>query len=173
MSSARTARLHAAALVGALFFLAACDAMLGDPARSPLDGLAYAVSADSAGNTPPDPPPGPSTPGYVVGTVLGPWDGSGSSNDSLANAPRIAGVTVAAYRLADGGTVNPGNLGEVVASTITGADGRFTLPTVAGGSYAVTFTPPGASIYGGVWVTGTIHAESHLFPWWIVLWKKP
>jgi hypothetical protein len=61
----------------------------------------------------------------------------------------------------------------MVASTITGADGKFTLPTIAGGPYAVTFTPPNGSIYGGVWVTGTIHSASHEFPWWVVLWKKP
>ena len=168
-----SASLRAVLLGGAALVVAACDGMLGDPIRSPLDGLSYAVSADSAGNAPPDPPAGPSTPGYVHGTVVGPWDGAGSSDDSLANAPRIAGVTVAAYHLPESGTVTPENIGEMVASALTGADGKFTLPTIDGGPYAVTFTPPAGSIYGGVWVTGTIHSGSHEFPWWVVLWKKP
>jgi hypothetical protein len=167
-----SAFLRAVAFAGVALVVAACDGMLGDPIRSPLDGHAYAINGDSAGNPPPDPPPGPETPGYVLGTVVGPWDGAGSSSDSLANAPRIAGVVVAAYRLPANGTVTPENIGEMVASTVTGADGKFTLPTIAGGQYAVVFTPPSGSIYGGVWVTGAIHAASHEFPWWVVLWKK-
>src|SRR5688572_30969650 len=100
-----SASLRAVVFGGAVVFLAACDGLLGDPIRSPLDGLAYAVNEDSAGNPPPDPPTGEVTPGYVLGTVVGPWNGAGSSNDTLANSPRIAGVTVAAYRLPASGTV--------------------------------------------------------------------
>jgi hypothetical protein len=163
---------RAAALFGVALLVTACDALTSDPVRSPLDGLSYVANGDSAGNTPPPPPPGPLEPGYVHGTVLGPWEGAGSPGDTLANSPRVAGVVVAAYRLAESGTVTPDNLGEIVASTVTAADGKFTLPTIAGGSYAVTFTPPAGSIYGGVWVTASIHATSHEFPWWVVLWKK-
>lgn len=171
MSSLTNLR-RVAAFCGAALFLTACDALTSDPARSPLDGLAYVVGEDSVGNVPPPPPPGPAAPGYVHGTVLGPWEGAGPPDDSLANAPRVAGVVVAAYRLPASGTVTPDNLGEIVASAVTAADGKFTLPTMAGGAYAVTFTPPAGSIYGGVWVTASIHATSHEFPWWVVLWKK-
>ena len=41
-----------------------------------------------------------------------------------------------------------------------------------GGNYVVTINPPAGSIYGGVWVTATVHGTSHEFPWWVVLWKK-
>ncbi len=172
MSANRYVSLRVAAIVGVAMSLTACDAMIAEPSRSPLDGLAYATGADSAGNAPPAAPSGPLAPGFVRGTVLGPWDGTGSSNDSLSTSPRVAGVVVAAYLLPEGGTVSKDNLGDVVASTVTAADGTFTLPTVDGGSYAVTFTPPSGSPYGGVWVTASIHATSHEFPWWVVLWKK-
>ena len=59
-----------------------------------------------------------------------------------------------------------------VATVITGADGRFVLPTLPAGHYAVTVTPPVNSPYGGVWATAPAHAESHTHPWWVVLWKK-
>jgi hypothetical protein len=91
--------------------------------------------------------------------------------DSLQTAPRVAGVRVAAFPITGG---EPGSftLGAEVAATTTGADGMFTLPSVPGGLYAVTFTPSAGSIYVGVWSWGTIHEQSSLFPWWVVLPKK-
>ena len=171
MSSQSSIR-RVAALLGVACLVTACDALLGEPVRSPLDGLSYVTGEDSAGNTPPPPPPGPAAPGYVHGTVLGPWDGTGEPDDSLASAARVSGVVVAAYQLPASGTVNPSDLGDIVASTISGADGTFALPAMAGGSYAVTFTPPKGSAYAGVWVTASIHATSHEFPWWVMLRTK-
>ncbi|MDH5234508.1 MAG: carboxypeptidase-like regulatory domain-containing protein [Gemmatimonadota bacterium] len=172
--SLRSARSRGAAIVVSLLCvalgLACADAGTG-PARSPLAGLSQAAGQDSAGNPPPpNPSPGTNTPGYVLGTVLGP-SAPGAGNDSLATAPRVPGARVAAFPVTGGSAGSP-TLGPEAASSTTGADGRFVLPTVPGGAYVVTITPPAASIYGGVWVTVTIHENSHLFPWWVVLWKK-
>lgn len=136
---------------------------------SPLAGLAPRTASDSIGNPPPPPPTNP-TPGSFHGTVLGPSE-PGAGNDSLATAPRVAGVVVSA-RLVTGGSEADPDLGPVAASVTTGADGKFQLPTLSGGTYVVTFTPPANSIYGGVWVTSTTSATSNDWPWWVVLWKK-
>ena len=149
--------------------LAACDGVT-DARRSPLDGLQYAVGTDSVGNPPP-PAPGPTSPGYFQGTVLGPSE-PGGGLDTLATAPRVAGARLAAFDLPAGGMVTPENLGSEVAAVTTGVDGKFAFPTLPGGDYVVTVTPPANSIYGGVWVTATAHSTSHEFPWWVVLWKK-
>ncbi len=147
----------------------ACSTGTG-PADSPLQGLNQVASADSTGATPPPPETQTATPGFVQGTVLGP-SLPGAGNDSLATAPRIAGVMVRAY--ADpSGIGSADQLGDPVATVVTGADGRFTLPTLPGGPYVVTFTPPPGSIHGGVWVSGIIHSGSSAFPWWIVLWLR-
>lgn len=139
----------------------ACSDSSG-PNLSPLDGLTQYAGTDSTGTPPPPPPTGTTTPGYFQGTVIGPSE-PGAGSDSLATAPRIAGVRVSAYAALEQGPV---------ASVVTGADGRFVLPLLPGGHYAVTFTPPINSPYGGVWATAPAHAQSHTHPWWVVLWKK-
>ena len=63
-------------------------------------------------------------------------------------------------------------LGAAAATVTTGTHGKFQLPTLAGGTYVVTFTPPATSIYGGVWVTAATSANSNEHPWWVILWKK-
>ena len=136
---------------------------------SPLAGLAQRDAADSVGNPLPPPPTNP-TPGSFHGTVLGPSE-PGSGNDSLATAPRVLGAVVTAYPVTGGTEVNP-TLGNVAATVTTGADGKFQLPTLAGGTYVVTFNPPASSIYGGVWVTAATSANSNDHPWWVILWKK-
>lgn len=139
---------------------AACTDTAG-PNPSPLDGLTQYASTDSLG-APPPPPVGTPVPGYFQGTVLGP-SAPGSGNDSLATAPRVAGVTVTAYTQLDR---------DPVASVVTGADGRFVLPTMPGGHYVVTFTPAPGSPYGGVWASAPVHGTSHTHHWWVVLWKR-
>lgn len=148
--------------------VACSDSTSGDD-NSPLAGLAPRTANDSVGNPPPPPPANPA-PGSFHGTVLGPSE-PGAGNDSLATAPRIANVVVAAYPVTGGSVADP-TLGPAEASVTTGTDGKFQLPTLSGGEYVVTFTPPANSIYGGVWVTQVTSATSNEHPWWVILWKK-
>lgn len=134
--------------------------------ESPLAGLAQRDGRDSVGNPLPPPPLSPIAGGFH-GTVLGPSTGTG---DTLASAPRIAGVVVKAHKVIGGTQADP-ELGPVEKSATTGADGKFAL-TLSGGEYVVTFTPPANSIYGGVWVTASTSATSNDWPWWVILWKK-
>lgn len=157
--SSRSVRSLALALLLAAVSTACTDS--AGPNASPLDGLVQYGSTDSTG-TPPPPPVGTPAPGFFQGTVVGPST-PGAGNDSLATAPRIAGVTVAAYTQLD---IAP------VASVVTSADGRFVLPTMPGGHYVVTFTPPPGSPYGGVWASAPVHATSSNHHWWVVLWKR-
>jgi hypothetical protein len=162
---------HALALAAAAGIVIACsDSGPTGAENSPLAGLSQVANKDSAGNPPP-PPPQTGTPGYFRGTVLGP-SVPGAGNDSLATAPRVAGVVVTAYPRLAGGTPAEPAVGPAAGSVTTGADGKFQLPTLPAGEYVVTFTPPANSIYGGVWVTGPVHSMSHEHPWWVVLWKK-
>jgi len=147
----------------------ACSDSPTESEDSPLAGLSQRDAADSVGNPLPPPPANP-TPGSFHGTVLGPSQ-PGSGNDSLATAPRVAGAVVIAYPVTGGTEANP-TLGAAAATVTTGADGKFQLPTLAGGTYVVTFTPPANSIYGGVWVTAATSANSNDHPWWVILWKK-
>ena len=169
-ATSRASRVTAVTLIALTASFAACDGVTDPGQRSPLDGLQYAVGTDSVGNPPP-PPVGTTTPGYFQGTVLGPST-PGGGPDTLATALRVAGARLAAFAMPNSGMVTPENLGEEIAAVTTGADGKFVFPTLPGGSYVVTVTPPATSIYGGVWVTATVHSTSHEFPWWVVLWKK-
>jgi hypothetical protein len=146
----------------ALVVLASACSDSSGPQQSPLDGLNHFAGTDSAGTPPPPPPSGTLTPGYFQGTVIGP-SAPGAGGDSLATAPRVAGVVVSAYLELES---------DPVARVTTGADGHFSLPALPGGSYVVTVAPPLESGYGGVWATAPIHEASHLHPWWVVLWKR-
>ena len=152
-------------------------ACAGEPStgidKSPIAGLAQGQATDSAGGTVNSPPPTSTTsPGYVHGTVRAPTPNAPPHTDTLANSVKIAGAVVTAYRYA--GSTDAASLGTAVAQVVTDADGKFTLPTVPGGDYLVTFNPPESlkSVYGGVWTIGPIHDKSHQYPWWITLWKK-
>src|SRR5687767_1546826 len=145
--------LRSALVVGCVASLAiACaDKTVTPVDPSPLSGLQRVEGTDSTGAPPPDssgsPAPNPASPGYVLGTVLGP-SAPGAGNDSLNTAPRIAGVKVTALsRVAPtaGDTIG---IGPAVATVTTGADGKFQLPTLPGGEYFVTFVPPEGSPYG-------------------------
>jgi hypothetical protein len=144
--------------------------------NSPLAGLKSSVAGDSAGSIPaPTPPPASTpTPGYVHGTVRAPGANAQPGQDTLATSVKIAGAIVTAYPRVVQGTDTAG-VGPVAAQVVTDANGQFTLPTLPGGEYVITFNPPKSleATYGGVWTIGTIHDRSHEFPWWITLWKKP
>lgn len=143
----------------------------GDPAgpdTSPLAGLSKATANDTSNST--HQPTGEG-PGYIRGTVLG-QSPPGAGNDSLNTAPRVAGVVVTIYAR-KAGTGTAVETGDVKGTVTTGADGLFTLPTLPSGEYVVTFVPPRNSIYYGVWVHGELHENSAMYPWWIVLQKKP
>lgn len=147
--------------------LTACDNGSVDPVVSPLAGLASFAAADSAGNPPPPPPTTAATPGYFRGTVIGP-SASGAGNDSLQTAPRVVGATVRAYPVL-GGSAGQWQLGDVLGTATTDANGQFTLAQLPGGNYVVTITPPAGSPYRGVYATAEAHGQSHVYPWWVVL----
>lgn len=163
--------LTAIILAGAVAVAAACGTTDPVLAHDPLAGLTEASATDSAGN------PAPTTtdagPGSFHGTVLGPSE-PGAGNDSLLTAPRIAGVRVTVYRV-DG----EGRVGEVTADlgipldhVFTDAQGRFQLPVLPGGRYAVGFVPPAGSPYSGVFAIADAHPTSNTHPWWVVLPRR-
>lgn len=165
-------RSRSPALLVALVVMAAaaCESSTR-PDASPISQIPQRANQDSLG-TPISltPPPGGQTPGYFQGTVLGP-SAPGAGNDSLETAPRVVGATIDAYPVLEG--VSPGpQVGPLAASTTTDADGRFVLPTLPGGTYAVVVTPPAASPYGPVWVMALAHENSHVSRWWVVLYNK-
>jgi len=130
-----------------------------------LRGLSESQSNDTTGTVPP--PPTNPTPGSFKGYVLGP----GTGPDTMATAPRLEGVTVAVYPL-EGWNGGEPDVGELAATMITNANGEFQSPTLEGGEYLITFVPPAAGIYRGVYVTTTIHAGSSSGNWWVVLPRK-
>lgn len=136
------------------------------PDSSPLAGLSKTTTNDSSTTWDPATPSGP---GYFHGTVLGP-SAPGAGNDSLTTAPRISGVVVTIYDRQPGeGEVKTG---EARGSVTTGADGKFTLPTLPAGEYVVTFVPPANSGYHGMYAFGPLNEKSSTYPWWVVLAKK-
>lgn len=147
---------------------ASCGESPVETPYSAIRGLNQSVAIDSTGAAAPGAPT--DGPGHFHGTVLGPSP-VGATGDTLASAPRVSNVVVVAYPLLarDGAEVE---LGDAAATAITGADGKFTLPTLPGGEYVVTFTPPADGPYGGVWVTAMAHSGSHAHPWWVVLWTR-
>lgn len=163
-------RLRAASLAALILVaMVACGDSATDPVNTPLDGLARSSVADSVGNVPPA-PQAAAAPGYFRGTVLGPST-PGAGNDSLSTAPRVAGAVVTAFPVVGGDDADP-EIGDAAATATTGADGRFTLATLPGGTYVVTIAPPASSPYRGVWVTASAHAGSHEHPWWVVLQER-
>lgn len=142
---------------------------------SPKAGLKSSQAQDSAATTPAPTPPASSnpTPGYVHGTVRAPGATAGPGQDTLSASIRIPGAIVTAYPRVRS-TIDTAGAGPMAAQVIANANGEFQLPTLPGGEYIVTFNPPAslAATYGGVWVTATIHENSHQFAWWVTLWKK-
>jgi len=135
--------------------------------NSPLAGLARVSTNDSAGA----PAPANPTPGYFRGMVRGYSPASGP--DTLANAVKLPNVRVTAYPRIESRTDTLGT-GPAAGSVLTDANGEFTMPTIPGGEYIVTFNPqaPEDTQYRGVFTVATVHATSHEYPWFIMLPKK-
>lgn len=152
-------------LVGA----AACSSAT-DSAPTVLEGLSQSSVRDSAGGTAPTPTT--QGPGFVRGTVLGPSQ-AGAGNDSLSTAPRVVGASVKAFPVISGANTASPTVGPEAASATTGADGKFTMPSMPGGDYVFTISPPANSPYSGVWASTRIHPGSSEWPWWVVLPFKP
>jgi hypothetical protein len=144
---------------------------------SPLKGLAHAGTPDSGTTTPPPPPapgdtdsttaPPPSGPGVFRGYVRGQAE-PGTGPDTMTNAPKLANVKVTAYPISQTPT-DTLVIGEAAASVLTNANGEWTLPSLPGGTYAVTFVPPAGSKYRGVYAFGPLNSQSVNYPWWVVL----
>jgi hypothetical protein len=163
-----TRRLLAA--VATIAFVAACSSDPAGPSTPMvLDGLVESAALDTLGNAPPT-PQNPAGPGTITGTVLAPSE-PGAGNDSLQTAPRIVGAVVTAYPVTGS---DPLELGPEAASILTGADGKFVLPTLPAGDYVVTIEPPTAqaATYHGQWLRGMIHADSGDHHWWLVLAER-
>ena len=105
-------------------------------------------------------------PGHFHGTVYGYVPGG----DTLATRSPLPGVRFTAYRAVAGsnGSRAPG---DAVATTLSGADGGWSLGTLAGGEYVVTIVPPEGSGYRGVWALATAWARSGDHPWVTMLPK--
>jgi hypothetical protein len=162
----RTARATIVAALIAFVAVACAESTAPAGSEDVLAGLVSATPQDSAGNNTPPPPGGAGT-GYFRGYVRGP-NTPGTGADTLATSPRIAGVVVRAYPITSYGTSGP-NLGAPAGEVTTDENGAFTFPSIPGGEYAVTFHPPAASGYQGIYVTGPIHPTSHEHPWWVTL----
>jgi hypothetical protein len=159
--------LASLSLVAAVAACSGRDNLIQPPVLSPLAGLAESAARDSSGNAPPT---GNFAPGDIRGTVVGPSP-VGSTGDTLAAAPRVAGVEVTAYPVT--GTSGPlPDVGPAIATTVTDANGRFSLPSLPGGPIVVTFEPPSSSPYAGTWSSTVITAQSDRWPWWVVLPTK-
>ena len=157
------------AALSAVLTLSACgtDGPTGPDGGSPLAGLKSTAPGDTSNVT--HSPTG-GGPGYFTGTVVGPWQ-FGDGSDSTKTAPRLAGVVVTIYqRKTDG--ADTAAVGDAKGSVTTGADGKFTLPTLPAGEYVVTFVPPSSSGHHGAYAFGPLRENSHLYPWWVVLAKK-
>ena len=143
------------------------SAPIGD---SPLSGLSRVSTNDSTGAPVPAPPANLS-PGYFRGTVRGYSTASGP--DTMATAVKLANVRVTAYPRIESRTDTLGT-GPAAGSVLTDANGEFTMPTIPGGEYIVTFNPqaPEDTQYRGVFTVATIHADSHESPWFIMLPRK-
>ena len=169
MQMARSTRRRAFLALGTLGITLACsgrDNLIQPPVLSPLAGLNESTARDSLGTLPPVPTGAFST-GDIRGTILGPSP-VGSTGDTLATAPRVAGVEITVYQVLDSSGPVP-EVGPPIANTISGADGKFLLTDLPGGPVVVTFEPPSSGPYAGTWSSSVIHAASGFHPWWVVL----
>jgi hypothetical protein len=147
----------------ALTLVVACGDSNSPVSTSPLEGYSQVGTSDTGTVKPPPPPVGP---GSFHGVVRGYQSGI---IDTLGTAVLLEGVTVNAYtRVASA----PDEVGVLAASVLTNASGVFQMPTLAGGEYVVTFTPPASSPYKGGWTLAFAGPQSNENPWWIMLPKK-
>ena len=161
---------RAALLLAALALAAACgdDTATSQPNgnESVLAGLSVVQRNDTAPSS-----SNLSGSGYFRGTVMAPAL-PGAGNDSLATSPRIAGVVVTIYPRIGSSLSSQIPVGPAAGSTVTNAQGQFTLPTLPAGEYVVTFVPPAGSTYAGSYAFGPLRSNSSEHPWWVVLNRK-
>ena len=150
--------------IAALAVAVACSDDSTSPHPSVLAGLAAGKSNDT---TVGQPGPGSTQPGSFHGYVLG----HGVGPDTFATAPRIQNATITAYPHLgyDGDTPL---VGDPAGTVKTDANGFFQFPTIPGGAYVITVTPPAGSDYRGQYITGTISEVSNSGTWWVVLSKQ-
>jgi hypothetical protein len=156
-------------LAVAAIAIACKDEPTGLDAHKLLAGLAPAESNDTTVTEKPDTSTWTPAPGAFHGIVFHP----GAGPDTIGSAIRVANVAIVVYP--ETGWDSDNNtplLGDPVASFTSNANGEFQSPTIAGGTYIVTFTPPADSPYKGVWVTGLIYDTSDSGQWWIALPTK-
>ena len=160
-------RYRALALIALLSFgVAACDDDANGPATDPLAGLVTAERGDTAEAPPNQTPDGP---GHFQGFVKGYTPGVVDTNSTIVP---LANVRVTAYRSEAQGTSAQPEAGDAVATAFSNANGAWTLPTLPGGEYIVTFVPPAGSNYHGGWTVGQAWSSSGDSPWQIFLSKK-
>lgn len=163
----RVGRLAIACAVAALGITVACgsDTSGTGPQAGPLTGLSAGATNDSS---PVTTPPANPTPGSFHGTVMGhsPFP---PGTDTLSTLPRLVGARLTAYAHSQPTASDTLGVGDQVASVTTDANGQFHFPTLPGGLYIVTITPPAGAQYQGVWVVAIAHAHSDDYPWWVVL----
>lgn len=163
----RTDRIALATIVASIVAIAACSDSTAEPKASPFAGLAEIESNDSVVT----PPPGTEA-GSFHGVVMGLAVNAGQGGDTISNATKLAGVKVTAYpylnQVDDEGKPK---VGPEAASVVTDADGAFQLPTLEGGAYVVSFTPPDATWIGG-WTVAWTSAQSNEHAWWIYLPRR-
>lgn len=165
MSTPRTVhpRYRVLAVVAALFLAAACGDDSTAPVSDPLAGLVNAGRGDTAESPPNETPDGP---GSFHGFVKGFTPGVPDTNSTIVPLPE---VRVTAYRR-EGDDTQP-RAGAAVATTSSNASGAWTLPTLPGGEYIVTFVPSASSGYRAGWTIGTAWSQSGVEPWLIHLPK--
>ena len=170
MLPSKFVRVIAPSLLFAAFAIACSDSRPVAPegGADPLKDRVQLQSPDTAvrgGGTSPAPSQGD---GFFRGVVRG--YSEADFPDTLKSAKPLANTVVTAYpaELTD----REPKLGPAKASVVTNADGEFTLPTLPGGLYVVTFTPPAGASYDSGWTLATAHPGSGDRPWIIMLRAK-
>ena len=101
--------------------------------------------------------------------------GVGEGQDTMATAPKLAGVVVKAYKHL-GYSGNEVLIGEQVGSLTTDDNGWYGYFTLPPGSYVVTFTPPANSAFRSIYVThdspGAPPGSTIVHTWAIFLPRK-
>ena len=163
-------RLITLVLTASTLGLVACsDTVTGVDAKTLLADLSPSATNDTTVTGKPDTSTWTPQPGAFHGIVFHP----GAGPDTIGSAIRVANVAVVVYPETGWDSQNAvPRLGNPVASFTTNANGEFQSPTIAGGTYIVTFTPPAGSPYKGVYVTGLVYDTSDTGQWWIALPNK-
>lgn len=160
-------RLASLALTVAAVALVACSDKTTGVANKPLAGLSLSETNDTTVSPPPDTSTWTPQPGSFHGVVFHP----GAGPDTIGTAIRVANVAIVVYPQTGWNGSEP-QLGDPVASFSSNANGEFQAPTIDGGPYIVTFTPPADSPYRGVYVQALVYNESNSGQWWISLPSK-